>query len=71
MGFYVTDVEKPLASGHELRDKGNTMTFWRGGGEIRSADGARCIALSTRGGTSRMLAHEVASSGLPRLTSGS
>ena len=71
MGFCVTDVEKPLASVHELCEKGNTGTFWRGGGETRSTDGARRIGLTARGGTFRMLAHEAASSGFPRLTTGS
>ena len=71
MGFYVTDVEKPLASVHELCEKGNTVSFWRGGGEIRSAGGDRCIRLAARRGAFLMLAREVAPLGFPRQTSGS
>ena len=71
MGPYVADVVKPLASVHELCEKGNTAIFWRGGGEIRSADAGRCIGLTARGGTFRMLPDEVASSVFPRQTSGS
>ena len=59
MGFYVTDVEKPLASVHEICERGNTVCFWKGGGEIRSSGGDRRIGLVARGGTYRMVANEV------------
>ena len=72
MGFHVTDVEKPLASVHGLCEKGNTVSFWSGGGDIRNADGDRCIGFTARGGgISRMLAREVASSCFPRQAFGS
>lgn len=59
MKFFVTDVQRPLASVRDLCSKGNTVTFRQGTGQIRNERTGRTIDLYEKEGTYRMRARLV------------